>query len=163
MACRVASGVVHLGGSVDLHCGSLDCGGYDLWSALEWHTRQPMPHLGGSTPSSRKALVHESVRCGNLWWFATIRKHLHRGLLFVHIVLALQVLLRLRLLVDDLRHPADRHVVRHDRRRVLFAQHRGLSMAMDGILFGCWHCCLRVHLLDLLLLYADANERLLAD
>lgn len=63
-------------------------------------------------------------------------QHLHRDVLHFHLLLELQVLLRVRVHVLGVLHPVHRHSMRDGRQHVPAAQQRRLPVAVDSIRFG---------------------------
>lgn len=88
-----------------------------------------------------------------------LRRHLHRDVLPLHLLLELQVLLRVRLHAPRPHHPPHRLRLRDHRGHLLPAQRRGLPLALDLVPRLRLHRRLRAPLLRLLLLPQNQHAR----
>mmetsp|Transcript_79822 Transcript_79822/g.158631 ORF Transcript_79822/g.158631 Transcript_79822/m.158631 type:complete len:257 (-) Transcript_79822:28-798(-) len=133
------------------------------WPQLGGRLARPLPRQCHSSAYTREAMVRSALRTHWPRRHPSVRLYLHRDVFCLHLVLELQVLLRLRLHVSRLRDPRHRHHLRYHRRHLLSAQQRGLSLAVDLLRLIRLDSRLRAALLGLLLLHKDENVWLLPD
>mmetsp|Transcript_22068 Transcript_22068/g.70475 ORF Transcript_22068/g.70475 Transcript_22068/m.70475 type:complete len:363 (-) Transcript_22068:1460-2548(-) len=139
------------------HCG------YHPWTQLEWSGQVSLPGKFFAASNPSPSLVHAPSNHHCDHWLAAVWVHLHRDVLYFHVVLELQVLLRVRLHASDVCHPYHRLGVCHYCGHLCTAECRRLPVAVD--LFPCFrlHLSLRLLVLGVLLCSEDQHVWFLAD
>ncbi|RUS25212.1 Endomembrane protein 70-domain-containing protein [Jimgerdemannia flammicorona] len=110
------------------------------------HSRQPHPEA-----YPREGLVCRAPCRDRSRRDPSLRFHLHRDVLHLHLLLGVQDLLRLRVHATGLRDPASRLCVRHRCEHVLLVECRGSPMALDELPHMWLDVRLRVPVLGVLL------------
>mmetsp|Transcript_3522 Transcript_3522/g.12288 ORF Transcript_3522/g.12288 Transcript_3522/m.12288 type:complete len:324 (+) Transcript_3522:935-1906(+) len=125
-----------------------------LWDDRGEKPRQALPAAltdrADPPADPRQALVPELLHPHPPGWPPSLRQHLHRDVLHLHLLLELQVLLRLRLHPARFLHHAHRYLLRQHRHHLLPPERGRLQVAVDCLLvlgIDFWICFPLRHLL----------------
>ena len=112
---------------------TVDIGRDDSWTESRRFAGRTLPSKCRATTDTRKEMVHGTSRNNNARWNSSIWIDLHRNVLYLHVLLGLQDLLRLRFYVTRFCYTDDRHRLRDNRVHIFSSQCRRLQMVRKKI------------------------------